>query len=175
MKNCNEGVLAGAMARKKMNNAKLTPQSHSLEPKSPAALALERGAMSSPQRMEEPYASTASGVVGHCALGVSCALRILMQEYQGARGRPPPVLNERRYPLCDVFAPTASFDWVQADPRGGVHHDLDVPPLIAVSRTLARHLAPVGRSPIRNLFARLLVPPPPPCSFGILYPCWPRA
>ena len=105
------------MARTQMNNAKLTPQSHSLEPKSPAALALERGAMSSPQRMEEPYASTASGVVGHCALGVSCALRILMQEYQGARGRPPPVLNERRYPLCDVFAPTASFDWVQAAAR----------------------------------------------------------
>ena len=154
-----------------MNTAKMTPQSHPLEPESPAALALVRGVMSAPQRTEEPYASTTSGVVGHCALGVSCALRILMREYQGARGRPPPVLNERRYPLCDVFAPTASFDWVQADPKGRVHHDLDVPPLIAVSRTLA----PVGRAPIRNSFARLLVPPPPPCSFGISYPCWPRA
>ena len=67
-------------------------------------------------------------VLQHSVLGTSCALRVLLGEYQAVRGRPPTLLNERMHPLCDAFAPIASFDWVM------LHHDLDIPPLVAVSQ-----------------------------------------
>ena len=91
-------------------------------------LALERGAMSCDPKMAEPMAPPSDATTGHAVLGVSCALRILLSDYQGTHGRPPTVLNERSYPLCEFFAPASSFDWVD------LNHDLDVPPLSAVSR-----------------------------------------
>ena len=85
-------------------------------------------AMSAPPTVKRHESPPFCPVLQHSVLGTSCALRVLLGEYQAVRGRPPTLLNERMHPLCDAFAPVASFDWVM------LHHDLDIPPLVAVSQ-----------------------------------------
>ena len=85
-------------------------------------------AMSAPPTVKRHESPPFCRVLQHSVLGTSCALRVLLGGYQAVRGRPPTLLNERRHPLCDAFAPVASFDWVM------LHHDLDIPPLVAVSQ-----------------------------------------
>ena len=79
-------------------------------------------------------------------------MRVLLCEYETPHGGSPPVLNELRYPLCDYFAPTGSFAWIQR------HRDasMQMPPHIAVRRR-PPHLHPRerGQTNIRPYAANL--------------------
>ena len=98
-----------------------------------SARRIQVGTMTSSQSLPPQPSSTAvdmNATLAHAALGVSCALDILLRTYPAAQRRLPSVLNERCHPLCDVFAPVSSFNWVE------LHNDLDIPPLSAVSPEL---------------------------------------
>ena len=122
------------------------------ESDTPTTLALDRGAVTSPLKLARASEAPSDANLGHAALGVACALRVLLCEYETPYGGTPPVLNELRYPLCDYFAPTGSFAWIQR------HRDasMQMPPHIAVRRR-PPHLHPRerGQTNIRPYAANL--------------------